>query len=82
MTAGEPTPGQSDVYPVGIPKVHSGRYTGQTHVRLHFRHGFLVSKRTNFFSGGFVVWMLHSGGTRHPGPARDRARPGYLSVEL
>ena len=29
-----------------------------------------------------VVWMLTTGGTRHPGPARSKGVPGRLTVEF
>ena len=47
-----------------------------------FRHVFLVNKRTLFFFGGLVIWMLHIGRARHPGPGKRYFTPGQLSVEF
>ena len=46
-----------------------------------FGRFFLVRKRT-FFGRGVVVWMLHIGRARHPGPGPRDFTPGQLSVEF
>ena len=43
---------------------------------------FLVSKRTIFFSGRVILWMLHVGRARHPGPGPRVFTPGQLSIEF
>ena len=47
-----------------------------------FKRVFLVNKRTLFFSGELVIWMVHIGRARHPGPGERYFTPGQLSVEF
>ena len=70
ITKREPTPGYCDANSVGTTKWAFGRKHGQKNrkttlsplVRL-----FLVKKRTVFFFGELVRWMLHIVAARHPG---------------
>ena len=60
---------------------------GQMHCETKFTPSqvgceFLASKKTIFFFWGLVVWMLHIGRARHPGPVRARDIPGHLSIEF
>ena len=43
---------------------------------------FLVSKRTFFFFGEVLSWVLHVGRTRHPGLGPRFFTPGQLSIEF
>ena len=82
----EPTPCHHDAYAVGIPKGAYGGKSGQiqhkTTVSPLFNCVFLVSKRTLYFFWEKVVWMLHIGRARHPGPGRRSFIPGQLSIEF
>ena len=82
----EPTPCYHDAYSVGIPKRACGGKSGQnqckTTVSLHKKCVFLVSKRTLYFFWRVVVWMLHIGRTRHPGPGKRSYISGQLSIEF
>ena len=42
----------------------------------------MVSKRTIFFFGGVLLWVLYIGGARHPGPGPRFSTPGQLSIEF
>ena len=68
----EPTPCYRDAHSAGTPKWSYWVKRRQIHWKTTFSplYGrlFLVSKRTNFFFGRVVVWMLHIGRARHPGP--------------
>ena len=46
------------------------------------RRVFLFNKRTIFFLGWLVIWMLHIGRARHPGPGKRYFLPDQLSVEF
>ena len=82
----EPAPCYRDAYLVGIPKGAYGRKSGQSHCKTTVsprgNRVFLVSKRTLFFFWGEVVWMLHIGRARRPGPGRRTFLPGQLSIEF
>ncbi len=82
----EPTPCYRDAYLVGIPKGAYGGKSGQNHCKTTVsplsKSVFLVSKRTLYFFWGMVVWMLHIGRARHPGPGRRTFIPGQLSIEF
>ena len=82
----EPTPCYRDAYLVGIPKGAYGGKSGQNYCKTTVsplsKSVFLVSKRTLFFFWGMVVWMLHIGRARHPGPGRRTFIPGQLSIEF
>ena len=82
----EPTPCYRDAYSVGIPKGACGGKSGQNHCKTTVsplsRSVFLVSKRTLYFFWGLVVWMLHIGRARHPGPGGRTFIPGQLSIEF
>ena len=60
----------------------NGQIHGKTTVSPQGIFVFLVSKRTIFFFGGFVVWMSSIGRARLPGPARSKGVPGRLTVEF
>ena len=82
----EPTPCYRDAYSVGIPKGAYGGKSGQNHHKTTVspltKSVFLVSKRTLYFFWEKVVWMLHIGRARHPGPGRRSFIPGQLSLEF
>ena len=81
-----PTPCYRDAYSVGIPKGAYGGKCGQVHRKTTVSHliksVFLVSKRTLYYFWEKVVWMLHIGRARHPGPGRRSFVPGQLSIEF
>ena len=80
------TPCYHDAYSVGIPKRACGGKSGQNHCKTTVsprgNRVFLVSKRTLYFFWEKVVWMLHIGRARHPGPGRRSFIPGQLSIEF
>ena len=82
----EPTPCYHDAYLVGIPKGAYGEKSGQSHCKTTVsprgKCVFLVSKRTLYFFWVVVVWMLHIGRARHPGPGKRSFIPGQLSIEF
>ena len=82
----EPTPCYRDAYSLGIPKGACGEKSGQMHYKTTSSPRgscvFLVSKRTLYFFWVVVVWMLHIGRARHPGPNRRSFIPGQLSIEF
>ena len=83
----EPAPCYHDAYSVGILKGHGwGGKSGQNHCKTTVsprgKCVFLVSKRTLYFFWVVVVWMLHIGRARHPGPGRRSFIPGQLSIEF
>ena len=82
----EPAPCYHDAYSVGIPKGAYGGKSGQIHFKTTVsprdKCVFLVSKRTLYFFWGVVVWMLHIGRARHPGPGKRSFIPGQLSIEF
>ena len=41
-----------------------------------------MTKRTIFFFGWLVIWMIHIGRARHPGPGSRCFPPSQLSIEL
>ena len=61
----EPTPCYHDAYSVGTPRWAFGEKGLPNHCKTTmsplFRHVFLVNKRTLFFFGRLVIWMLHFG---------------------
>ena len=65
---------------------HMGGSAGKIIVRPQFhpllKVFFLVSKRTLYIFWEVVVWMLHIGRARHPGPGRRCFIPGQLSLEF
>ena len=67
-------------------KGHVGGRAGKITVRPQFpprvKCVFLVSKRTLYFFWEMVVWMLHIGRARHPGPGKRSFIPGQLSIEF
>ena len=82
----EPPPCYHDAYSVGIPNRACGGKSGQNYCKTTvsplIKCVFLVSKRTLYFSGEVVVWMLHIGRARHPGPVKRSSIPGQLSIEF
>ena len=82
----EPAPCYRNAYSVGIPKGAYGWKSGQiyrkTTVSTRGKCVFLVSKRTLYFFWWVVVWMLHIGRARHPGPGKKPFIPGQLSIEF
>ena len=82
----EPTPCYHDAYSVGIPKGACGGKGRQNHCKTTvsplLKCVFLVSKRTLYFFWEVVVWMLHIGRARHPGPVKRSSIPGQLSIEF
>ena len=82
----EPAPCYHDAYSVGIPKGAYGGKSGQNHCKTTVsprdKCVFLVSKRTLYFFWGVVVWMLHIGRARHPGPGRRPFIPCQLYIEF
>ena len=82
----EPTPCYHDAYSVVSLKGHFGRKSGQSHYKTtvspRVKCVFLVSKRTLYFFWRVVVWMLHIGRARHPGPGKRSFIPGQLSIEF
>ena len=82
----EPTPCYRDAYSVGIPKGVCGRKCGQIHCKTTVsprdKCVFLVSKRTLYFFWGVVIWMLHIGRARHPGPGRRPFISSQLSIKF
>ena len=67
-------------------KGHVGGKAGKNHCKTTISPSgnrvFLVSKRTLYFFWRKVVWMLHIGRARHPGPGRRSFIPGQLSIEF
>ena len=69
---------------------HTGRKAGKNTIRPRFLlvadplsgRFFLVCRRTIYFFGRVVVWMLHIGRARHLGPGQRSFTPGQLSVEF
>ena len=63
-----------------------GRKAGRFTVRPQFppvaKCVFQVSKRTLYFFWEVVVWMLHIGRARHPGPGKRSFILGQLSIEF
>ena len=83
----EPAPCYHDAYLVGFPKGgiwggRAGKGHCKTTVSPRGTRVFLVSKRTLYLFLGEVVWMLHIGRARHPGPGRRSFTPGQLSIEF
>ena len=86
VTKREPTPGYNDAFSVGTPKWAFWEKTGQKH-----RKTTISPLGETCFSGyqtdrklclGSVIWMLHIGRARHPGPGEKYFPPGQLSVEF
>ena len=83
----EPTPCYHDAYSVGIP--NRGMW-GEKRAKCTIRPQFPPVANVFFwlvnglfiFSGEKVVWMLHIGRARHPGPGRRSFIPGQLSIEF
>ena len=81
-TEREPTPGYNDAYSVGATWGKQGQKNRKTTLSPLVGRVFLVNKRTTFFLWGLVIWMLHIGKVRHPGPGKRRFLPNQLSVEF
>ena len=81
----EPTPCYRDAYS-WYPKVAILGKGWQNHcnttVSPLFKRVFLVNKRTLFFLGGMVIWLLLFGRARHLGPGNRIFTSGQLSVEF
>ena len=81
-----PTPCYNDAYSVGTPKWALWGKGWLKHYETTFSpylgRFFLVSKRTFYFSGGVIRWMLSIGRARHPGPGPRVFMPGQLSIEF
>ena len=86
VTEPEPTPGYHDAYSVGTPTWAFLGNGWQNHCNTTFSLSldvfFLVSKRTIYSLERLVVWMLHIGRARHPGPGERYFTPCQLSVEF
>ena len=82
----EPIQCYRDVYSVGILRRACGGNSGQMHCKTTSSPRgncvFLVSKRTLYFFWGVVVWMLHIGRARHPGPNKKSLILFQLSVHF
>ena len=80
----EPTPCYRDAFSVDTPKWAYWEKGWQIHCKTTFSplfgRLFLISKRTIFFE--VLVWMLHIGRARHPGPGKRFFTPGQLSVQF
>ena len=55
---------------------------GKTMVSPFVGRFFLVSKRTIYFFGRVLLWVLYIGRARHPGPGPRVFTPGQLSIEF
>ena len=80
------TPCYNDAYSVGTPKwalrVKGWLKHNKTMVSPFLGRFFLVSKRTIYFFGELLLWVLYIGSARHPGPSPRIFTPGQLSVEF
>ena len=80
----EPTPCYHDAYSVGTPNRAFREKGWQIHCKTmispFFGRFFLVSKRTIFLV--VLLWVLHIGLARHPGPGPSVFTPGQLSIEF
>ena len=72
VAEGKPTPCFHDAYLVGTLQwslwEKGWQNYSKTTVSPLYGRFFLVSKRTIYFLEELVVWMLHIGRARHPGP--------------
>ena len=82
----EPTPCYRDACSVGIPNSalweKGWQKHGKTMISPFLGRFFLVSKRTIFFFGGVLFWVLCIGRARHPGPGLRVFTPSQLSIEF
>ena len=82
----EPTPCYHDAYSVGAPRWAFWEKGWQIHCETTVSRClsvfFWLTKGLYSFWCGLVIWMLHIGRARHPGPGKRFFTPGQLSVEF